>query len=157
MRNSVIPAIILGLFLSACEKDKFDTRPTLKLKSVSTREVVPATPVDLTPNLILSFEFTDKEGDLAGARIGVIKEVSNCEIGGFMDLETYKFSSDLPKTTNLKGVIDLNFPYFKINPICPTYPVNQFQGDSAVFYVWVEDNAGNVSDTVSTGLIRIRR
>ena len=155
MRNSVIPVIILAIIFAACSKEKFDTPPSLTLKSVSTREVVPASPVDLTPDLILSFEFTDKEGDLAGARIGVIKEVSNCSMGGFEDLETYKFSADLTKTPNLKGIIDINFPYFKINPICPTYPLDEFQGDSATFYVWVTDNAGNVSDTVSTGLIRI--
>lgn len=157
MRNSLIAIVIPVILLISCGKDKFDTRPSLEFKSASVTEVIPATPVDLTPNLVLSFEFTDKEGDLADAVIGVRKVVSNCEMSGFEDLVSYKIPAELPETSNLRGTVDLIFPYFKINPLCPTYPLDEYQGDSAIFYVWVTDHAGNVSDTVSSGLIKIRK
>ncbi len=145
----------LFLFLLSCGKDTFETRPSLSLKSVSTRDLVPVIPADRTPNLVLTFEFTDQEGDLAGAMIGVRKEVVNCPASNFTDTLSYSISADVPESRNLKGSVEIIFPYFKINPVCNFSPDDDFRGDSAIFYVWVRDKAGNVSDTANSGLIRI--
>src|SRR5690606_30658193 len=131
----ILPALIL--FLSACGKDTFETRPSIALKSVSTREVVPTVPIDFTPNLVLTFEFTDLEGDLAGAMVGVRKEVINCPASYFIDTLSYSISADLPESRNLKGNVEVIFPYFKINPVCNFLPDEPFRGDSAIFYVWL--------------------
>ena len=43
----------------SCGKDKFNTKPSLKLKSINSR-VIPVNGV-----LNIEFEFTDKEGDIS--------------------------------------------------------------------------------------------
>ena len=142
----LIPALLIGSF--ACKKTTFETKPSLELKSVSTREVIPANPVSSTPPLVLTFEFTDLEGDMAGARVGVEKISRDCSLGNFIDTVSYSISPDVPATRNLKADLEVRFTYFQISRC-------QF-ADSTEFKVWVTDRAGNISDTVSTGLIVIR-
>ena len=57
MRQFLI-LILICCFIVACSKDTFETRPTIKIKEVSS-EVIP-----LNGNLDITLEYTDKEGDL---------------------------------------------------------------------------------------------
>lgn len=155
MRTQRLLFLIFPLIFVGCHKDTFNTRPSIELKSVSTREVIPSVPSDQTPPLILTFTFTDAEGDLAGARIGIIKEVGNCPNSNFIDTLSYAISPDLPVKKNSKADLDIIFPYIKLGSACTFNDSDPFKGDSAVFKVWVIDNAGNISDTANTGLIRI--
>lgn len=143
-------AIPLLLVISAaCEKKiAFETRPSLRLVSVSTREMIPTVPLDATPPLVLTFEFTDAEGDMANARVGVQKISTDCTLGNFIDTLSYAVSGDVPNTPNLQGTIEVRFAYTQI--------ARCGFADSTEFNVWVRDQAGNVSDTVNTGLIVIR-
>ena len=55
----IIPVfIITAIVLSACQKNKFQTRPQIKIKDIN-GNVVPPGGV-----LIIRLEYTDKEGDL---------------------------------------------------------------------------------------------
>jgi len=144
MRSRSIGFIIFVLALVACSKDKFETKPSLKIKEVNTSDVQPG------EKLIVTLEYTDKEGDLAGGRVGVAKQVSNCPTSDFVDTVKYSISGDVPPTKNQKGQIDISLPYIFINPFCSF-------DDSAHFKFWITDKGGHQSDTVTTGLIIVRK
>ena len=140
-----IPVILVAL--AACKKTTFETKPGLSLVSVSDREYSPATPADLTPPLVLTFEFTDAEGDIANAMVGVQKISADCGVGNFIDTLSYAVSPEVPATKNIKGNLEVRFTYFQV--------ARCNFADTTEFKVWIRDQAGNVSDTVSTGQIVI--
>ena len=137
--------IAVFLFASlACNKDKFQTKPTFELKEVNSNEIVPG------QMLVITLKYTDAEGDLAGGQIGVQKIVPQCPLSNFTDTNKYIIPNDVSQTNNQKGEVDIRFPYVFINPFCNF-------NDTATFRFWVRDRAGNTSDTVTTGTIVIRR
>ena len=144
-----IPLILVTVV--ACKKDKFATKPSLTLKEVSTRNVIPAPIVSQTPPLVLTFEYTDAEGDVAGGNINVMKVVPNCPQSEFVDTGIngrYKIPN-VPTTKNQIAELELKFPYFFISPRCAF-------NDTARFKVWITDRACNSSDTVDTDIIVIQ-
>ena len=149
-RDIIVSALAIVVVIVACKKTTYNTKPTITLKEVSTTEVIPAQPLDHTPPLVITLEYTDAEGDLAGGRVGVQKIVPNCPSCEFIDTLSYTISDNLPRTKNQKALLDVVLPYISINPICNF-------NDSAEFKVWITDQGGNVSDTVNTGLIVIRK
>ena len=58
MKTKILFTLFASFTIMACNKETYNTKPTLKLRSINTR-VVPF-------NGVLSFEFevTDKEGDI---------------------------------------------------------------------------------------------
>ena len=144
MQKGLIGILAMLLISIACGKDKFETKPTFTIKSISSDEVFPGQP------LIVTLEFTDKEGDLGGGKIGVQKIVPQCALSNFTDTNKYVISNDVPATKNQKGEIEIYFPYVFINPFCNF-------NDTATFKFWVRDKGGNTSDTATTGTIVIRR
>jgi hypothetical protein len=149
-RDIIVSAVAIIVVVAACKKSTYNTKPTITLKQVSTNEVIPAQPLDQTPPLVITLEYTDAEGDLAGGRVGVQKIVPNCPSSEFIDTLSYTIADNLPRTKNQKALLDIVLPYISINPICNF-------NDSAEFKVWVVDQGGNVSDTVNTGQIVIRK
>lgn len=149
MRSVKIVIPFFLFCLAACDKNTFNTKPSLKLKSVSTRDVIPANPSSSTPPLVLTFEYTDAEGDLAGARVGVQKIEPECALSNFVDTLSYSISQELPASRDQQADLQVIFTYFQIQPQCNF-------NDSANFRVWITDRAGNVSDTAETGIIIIR-
>ncbi|HUR10319.1 MAG TPA: hypothetical protein VM012_03070 [Flavitalea sp.] len=134
----------LFLISLACNKDKFQSKPTFTIKSINSDNIGPG------QQLVVTLKFTDKEGDLAGARIGVQKVVPQCALSNFTDTNKYSISADVPASNNQQGEIDVIFPYIFINPFC-TF------NDTATFRFWVTDKAGNTSDTAASNTIVIRR
>lgn len=127
-----------------CSKDKYQTKPSLEIKEVNTSDV------QVGQTFTVTLKYTDKEGDVAGAHIGVAKVTTNCALSNFIDTLKYSVSGDVPSTSNQKGEIDIIFPYIFVNPFCAF-------DDSAVFKFWITDGGGNRSDTATTGLIVIRK
>lgn len=136
--------------ISACKKDQYTTRPQLKFKSVS--------PQVLYPNQVIEFqiEYTDKEGDIQNT-LFVQKITSNCPASDFSS--AYAVPSDVPKTPNAKGELDIRYAY-GINlgypsiaePACPS------QNDTCVFRFALTDKANNTSDTItSPQIVLIKR
>ncbi|RYY88685.1 MAG: hypothetical protein EOO15_08270 [Chitinophagaceae bacterium] len=154
MKNSLIAFLSLAL-LAGCNKDKFQTKPQLKLLETS----------DLTVpfggTLRVRLEFTDKEGDvddtlfLRRVRTNVrttptVRDSLRIRIPEFPDRN--------------KGEIILDFTYqnFLISAASPLNVPNttppQKESDSLTYKFVLQDRAGNRSDTlVLNGIVVERR
>ena len=66
----IIAITLLAAVIVACNKDKFQTKPQIKIKSVTPNIV----PVNGTLSVIL--QFTDKQGDVSDSII-VVRERTN--------------------------------------------------------------------------------
>ena len=139
----LLVTVLLGASI-ACNKDKFETKPSFEIKNINTTEIGPG------QTLIVTMKYTDAEGDLAGGQISVQKIVPQCPLSNFTDTNKYMIPNDVPVTKNQQGEIDIRFPYININPFCNF-------NDTATFRFWVRDQNGHTSDTVTTGTIVIRR
>jgi len=133
MRYTVLFSILLLAILTGCKKNKFQSTPSLKFKSVSTTV--------LPPNQGIQFKlsFTDAEGDLNDS-IFIQKIAANCATSNFDDY--YEIPS-FPTSSNEQGDILVTFRYIDVTPRCQ-------QNDTAVFRFAIKDKANHVSDTVST-------
>ena len=127
-----------------CKKNRFETRPSLKIKDLNT------TDVQVGQSLVVTLEYTDKEGDIGNGKVGVRKVVPNCPQSDFLDTVKYTISVEVPSSGNQLGEVEITFPYFFINPFCSS-------NDTASFKFWVTDRAGNQSDTAVTKTIIIRK
>ncbi len=59
MKTKILFSIAAVIFLAACGKDKYNTKPTIQLKSVGNKVV------SFNGILRVEFEITDKEGDIS--------------------------------------------------------------------------------------------
>jgi hypothetical protein len=140
----VLIIFIASLLIFSCSKDKFNSKPGLTLKSVS------STFVPFKGGLQVTMRLTDLEGDI-GDSIWVKKITTRCVNSNFADSGTYRIPSDIPRIKNLDGDLVVEFPYDGwLQPQC-TRP------DTAVFSFWVKDQKKNVSDTVVTPAIIIEK
>lgn len=152
-------AIYLLLFcvlvtIYACEKDKFETKPTIEIKSVNS-DVVPFSS-DLTINL----NVTDKEGDVDDS-IFVIRERLNKRAPSPRVLSPvlkYKIP-DFPDKSKVEMRISL--PYgtaLTLNANAINIPgTPDKEPDTLSLRLFVKDKAKNTSDTISRNIIVIRR
>ncbi len=143
MKHSLLIGLVV-LFLISCSKDKFQSKPQLELKSVS------STIVPVGGGLQVIMRLTDQEGDFSDV-IWVQKVTTQCPGSNFIDSLLYRIPSDVPRSTNFDGDVMVTFAYaLGLQPQC-TKP------DTAVFSFWMKDAANNVSDTVNTPPIIILR
>lgn len=143
MKNFLL--VILAVVLTvSCNKDTFQSKPQLFLKSVSTTEVPPG------GDLTILLRLTDKEGDFYDT-LWVKKVTTRCPSSNFADSILYRIPSDAPRTANFDGEVKLSFTYaYELQPKC-TKP------DTAVFSFWMKDKQGNKSDTAVTPAIIIQK
>jgi hypothetical protein len=131
----------------ACSKDSVTTRPQLKLKKISS-DVVP-----VGGSLQITFDFSDKEGDL-NQPLG-IEKISNspCPDAAYLDTMSIQFP-DIPGTKNTDGELEVNLTPVWINAFrCNGSSLDTVE--QAVFRFWIKDDAGNVSDTAVTSTITL--
>ena len=139
MRYSVLFSILLCVFFTACNKDKFSATPSLKFKSVSTRVLPPGQLIQFT------LAFTDAEGDLSDS-IFVEKNEPTCTLS---NVPFYQLIPSFPTSSNEKGDIVVTFG----NNASTSYPNISAQcqrNDTAVFRFAIKDKANHLSDTVSS-------
>ncbi len=147
MKTKILVAIVIAGALAACGKDKYNTKPSLVLKSVST-DVVP-----VGGTLRIELEVFDKEGDISDTfylrKVRINKQTRTT----IRDSFKIRFP-EVPDTKN--GIIELNLGYqnYLISAINPGNPP---QNDTVIFKFVIRDKAKNVSDTVSTNPIVILR
>lgn len=148
----ILAAVLLVVLVAACSKDKAETRPSLKLKSMN-GDIVPA-----GAQLLIEFDFTDKEGDVNNA-LFVQKIRTNKQTTATIR-DTFSLPvPEFPKNTS--GIIQATLDYSAhlvsaINP--PKDPVtNKNQNDTLLLRFVLRDRAGNVSDTVATGPVVVLR
>jgi hypothetical protein len=148
----ILVVILCVAVVVACSKDKAETRPTLKLRSIG-GNVVPAGSV-----LLVELDFTDKEGDVNNS-LFVQKIRTNKQTTATIR-DTFSLPvPEFPKNT--KGIIQAQLDYSShltsaINP--PKDPItNKNQHDTLLLRFVLRDRAGNVSDTVAAGPIVVLR
>lgn len=137
----VIPAFVLSVFFLSCNKDKFNTKPTLKFKEVNTKVV------DKGDALRMTLNVTDLEGDLTDSMF-IYKVVRNCPGG---NLTTKYKVPDFPTDKNLDIDIEVGFAYRNNTIGLPSIPEPRCaRNDSCIFRFVIRDKAGNASDTVNS-------
>lgn len=142
--------LLLTLFI-ACGKDKFETKPTIEIKSIGPN------PVPINSSMVVELEYTDKEGDIQDSlfirkiRINQKKVALTVRDSFYLPLP-----GDAPEKN--KGTIKLTLLYqdHLISAQNPGSPPNAAP-DSLIFRFALRDKAKNTSDTVETGLIVVER
>ena len=142
--------VLWGLIiLLACNKDKLETKPSLKLKSISS-SVVPK-----NGNLTFVFEYADKEGDVSDS-IFLRKIRTN-----LLPTKTVRdsFALTMPSFPDRKrGTIELQLKYQEhlVSAENPGSAPN-IRNDTLIFKFSLRDKAKHISDTITTTPIVILR
>lgn len=142
MKVKLIATVFFISLLGCSKKLSFTTAPQLKFESVST------TFVPYRGDVLFTFSFTDKEGDIANTTSVMWFEkkiISSCTVGNYS--KDYG-SSYFPDQKYFEGEIEVGFT----NGINGTYPdIGQAfctDNDTCIFRFVLKDRAGNASDTV---------
>lgn len=140
--------------LVACSKDKFQTKPSLSVKSVSSKNI----PVNGSMNIAL--EYTDKEGDIGGDTLFLFKKRNNLNATATLP-DTVKFLvPEFPDKS--KGEIELNLDYnnYLVSAIAPPNDPSSATGkesDSLTFKFVLKDRGNHTSDTAVINNIVVQR
>ncbi|MFT3946181.1 MAG: hypothetical protein QM763_04330 [Agriterribacter sp.] len=150
-------AIFFLFAIVSCGKDKFNSKPTLTLKETSGNYV----PLG---NYAVKFtlEYTDAEGDIGGQPLCVQKLSSSypCVNSNYdptyIDTagQFFVIPATLPESSNQKGEIVVTLSDILLNRIRCTEDDTL---EDATFKFWFKDRAGNVSDTVTSPVIKIEK
>lgn len=148
--KKIIPFCLLAFVAFACSKGKFETKPRLEIKSVSS-DIVP-----LRSGLEVVLEFFDKEGDVDSA-ITIIRNRINRRRAAqtLRDSINYRIP-EFPNKSN--GEIILSFSYEQLksaNP-APSLGGGLYESDSLLYKFILKDRAKNISDTVSKLIVILR-
>lgn len=143
--------ILLAVLAIACNKDKFQTKPSLKLKSIN-GDIIPQGAA-----LQVDFEFTDKEGDVNDTlyvkkiRINTIKAST---IRDSFPLQVPNFPENNQGT--IRVLLDHSF-YLASAITPPKDPAGKNISDTLMLKFALKDRADNISDTVTVGPIIVLR
>jgi hypothetical protein len=148
---STLSLVLIVTLIVACGKDKFETKPTIEIKSISPN------PVPINSSLVIELDYTDKEGDIADSlfvrkiRINQKKVASTLRDSFYLPLP-----GDAPEKN--KGTIKLTLDYqgYVISASNPGAPPNAAP-DSIIFRFALRDKAKNTSDTVESNLVVVKR
>jgi hypothetical protein len=153
MKTKILLTFIIALAAFACGKDKFQTIPQLKLKSVNT-DVVP-----LNGNLRLTIEYTDKEGDVDDS-LFVVRQRLNSRGPVTLPSAIYNIP-DFPDTN--KGEFQVTLEYITqltagLSPIrVPGSNPARNEPDTLLLKFVAKDKAENKSDTLVVSNIFVTR
>jgi hypothetical protein len=137
----VIPVLAL-LFMCACGKDKFNTKPGLKFKDMNTRVL------DKGQAVLFNLEVTDAEGDLTDSMF-VYKVTRNCVAS---NNSSKYIMPEFPTNKNLQIEVEVGFAYRNNTLGYPAIKEPQCfnRNDTCFFRFVIRDKAGNASDTVNS-------
>lgn len=143
----IFAILVLFVAITACKKDKFTTKPQLKIKKVN------ATEISGSQTLVFTIQITDKEGDFT-PYFGIATNVPNCPASNFSDSTLFKIPVEFINSKNTEGEIVLSLAKGQRHSnFCPG-PGSTFKTDTTTFSFWTKDAAGNKSDTLrSTAII----
>src|SRR3954451_8285627 len=128
LRITIIVAGFLFLF-SACNKDKYTTKPQLSFKS--------AEDYDVPRGGLIQFniEFTDKEGDISDT-LYIQNRTASCPTSDYVAPTAFKIP-DFPTSSNVKGQFRIVFENGTNNTGNAIYSANRCgRPDTTVFYFW---------------------
>jgi hypothetical protein len=144
---------VFAVIAVACNKDKFQTKPTISIKSLNT-EFVP-----LNGSLIITLDCTDKQGDVQDSVIIIKKRLNRRVVPTLRDTLRYRFPRfPLSPRTEVVATLDYQSIISAISPpnIPGTNPA-QKELDTLILRLAVRDKAGNISDTITTNRIIVVR
>ena len=152
MIRTLLVILVLGVVIVACKKGKFETKPTLKIKSMN-GNVIP-----VGSSLQIDFEFTDKEGDVDNNIFVKKIRLNKLKVPTIRDT----FSLPVPDfPSNTKGTIQVlmdNAFYLASAANPPKDPATgKSVSDTLQLQFVLRDRAGNASDTASTGQVIVLR
>ncbi|MFT3701581.1 MAG: hypothetical protein QM802_04390 [Agriterribacter sp.] len=154
-----LAVFLLLLVVVSCSKDKFNSKPTLTFKEMSGNYI----PLGGDYGVQITMEYTDAEGDIAGVPLFIEKLSSSasptnpCSNGNepyYTDSLSFTLPSDVPATTNQKGevVVTIDGTMTAALSCNPSDTLEQ-----ATFKFWFRDQAGNMTDTVTSPPITIQK
>jgi hypothetical protein len=132
-------------FLLSCDKDTFETKPSINVKSLSSTVV----PDGGTFNITL--EYTDKEGDVSDSIFMVMQIMNENQRG--LPQEFTNINYKIPGfPESRRGEISASFIVNRQPPsyVAPLQVLLTNQNDTVNFKIWVRDKAQNYSDTITT-------
>ncbi len=142
----LIGIIAICALMATCSKDKYTTKPQLELKSVNGNQ--------FPTNADIQFQFivTDKQGDIQN-KLWVQKISLVCS-DSTSRVPTPYAVPDFTGSKNLKVDLDVNYIYGTNDGRYPgIFRCAAQRDDSLYFRFWLEDKAGNVSDTITSPTI----
>jgi hypothetical protein len=149
MKSFVTILAITGILITGCGKDSSNSKPTLKLESVSS-EIVPQ-----NSDLRVEFSFEDAEGDLDSVYMYKVR-VNKLKVTTLRDTLKYAVpANESTKSGTLR--IDLDYQNHLISALTPPGSGSNREPDSLVIKFIAKDKAKNISDTVSSPLITVIR
>ena len=152
MRSFLFVTALLTLAID-CNKDKLETKPSLKLRSINSSTI----PVGGT--LIVEFDFADKEGDISDTIFVKKIRTNSIVVPTIRD----SFVLQIPKSNDKsRGIIELQLKYQNhlvsaINPPSSGGNPPNLHDDTLIFKFALQDKGKHISDTVTTGPIVIVR
>ena len=142
--SAVVATLIVVI---ACSKNTYNTKPTLKVKTLSSIEV------NNGDVLTVQLQVTDKEGDVTDTlfmrRVRLNKKPTAAS-----NRLTDSFHLKVPDAANFSDAViqlDLKYNDYLVDAINPT------ENDTITFRFALKDKAGNVSDTITTDPIVVIR
>ena len=146
----VLLTIAAGLI--ACDKSKYNTKPSLKLRHINSYEI----PVN--GSMVIEFDYTDKEGDISNQLILKKERNNKRKVATIRDSLALPVP-DFPKFK--QGVVEANLGYqlYLISAQNPPTTGNppRAESDSLTLKFVLKDKADNVSDTVVIENVIIHR
>lgn len=139
MKTKILVSVLAVVFLAACGKDKYNTNPTIKLKSVGNKVVQP------NGFLRVEFEITDKEGDISDTLY--FKKIRTNRRTTAIVRDSLAFQIPAAPTTR-DGFIEMNLQY-QNHLIAAISPGNPIQNDTLTLQFTVRDKAKNKSEPVT--------
>ena len=151
MQKLVLYSSLSLLLFVACGKDKFESKPTIEIKSIGPN------PVPLNAPLTIDIEYTDKEGDIADSIFVRKIRINQKKVAVTLRDSFYlQLPGDVPEKT--KGTIRLTLDYnnYVTSAQDPGDPPNAAP-DSLIFRFILQDKAKNRSDSVESGIVVVER
>jgi hypothetical protein len=147
MKTKILVTLLVVIVLGACKKDKYNTTPTLTLKSVGNKVV------QTGGILRVEFQVTDKEGDISDTLYFKKIRINKRTTTTIRDSLRFQIPA-APKTTD--GFIELNLQY-QNHLISAISPGNPRQNDTLNLQFSVRDKAKNRSEPVTVENVVIIR
>jgi hypothetical protein len=150
MQKLVLYCTLALLLFVACNKDKYQTTPTIEIKSIDPTTVAINTP------LIVELEYTDKEGDIQDTIFVKKIRINQKKLNTLRDSFALPLPGDAPDKQ--KGTIKLTLDYnnYVTSAVNPGNPPNAAP-DSLIFRFILQDKGNHRSDSVESGLIVVLR
>ena len=155
MKKGILIGFSVVLLSLACNKDKFETKPTLKFKSQNGNLFA-----NNQDGLVVELEFTDKEGDVSDTifvkKIRVNQRQPVSTLRDSFKLKVPEFPGDT------KGIIKVTMDYqnylISANPPLPMLGnPTQKEPDTLMIKFALKDKGNHISDTVTVGPIYVIR